>query len=127
MPGAARPVLPDFLRPASFAALPGSLGALIEFAGALGVAGYCMVALAVLARRRDITRARLLVIEGSLWGLNLKTAASLLKTITVHDWNGILAFAAILALRTVLKRVFAWEAGRLDAGHGREDAPALRD
>lgn len=127
MPDAASPVLPDLLRPALLAALPGSLAALIEFAGALGVAGYCAAALAVLARRRDITRARLLVIEGSLWGLSLKTAASLLKTITVHDWNGILVFAAILALRTVLKRAFAWEAGRLDTGHDREGAPALRD
>ena len=96
-----------------------TLAALVEFAGALGVAGHCLAALAVLACRRDIGRARLLVIEGSLWGLGLKTAASLLKTITVHDWEGILAFASILALRTVLKRVFAWEAGRLGVGCNR--------
>ena len=118
-------MLPDLLRPASLAALPASLAALIEFAGALGIAGYCAAALTVLARRRDITRARLLVIEGSLWGLGLNTAASLLKTVTIHDWNGILAFAAILALRTVLKRVFAWEAGRLDAGRNREGAQSI--
>lgn len=50
--------------------------------------------------------AQALMIEGSVCGLGLKTAASLLKALVVHDWNGILAFAAILALRTVLKRLF---------------------
>ncbi|MGI4940402.1 MAG: DUF1622 domain-containing protein [Janthinobacterium lividum] len=47
--------------------------------------------------------------------MGLKTAASLLKTLVVHDWNGILAFAAILALRTVLKRLFTWEQQRIGA------------
>ena len=111
-------MLSDLLHSAPFAAPPGSLAALIEFAGALGIVGYCVAALAVLVRHWAITRARLLVIEGSLWGLGFKTAASLLKTTTVHDWNGIASFAAILALRTVLKWVFAWEASRLEAGRG---------
>ena len=89
--------------------------ALIELAGALGIAGCCAAALVSLARHRQPGRAQALVIEGSLWGLGLKTAASLLKTLTVHDWNGILAFAAILALRTVLKRLFTWEQQRIGA------------
>ena len=86
-----------------------ALAALIEFAGALGIAAYCAAAMLSVAVHRVPRRARLLVIEGSLWGLGLKTAASLLKTLLVHDWDSILAFTAILALRTVLKRLFTWE------------------
>lgn len=90
--------------------------ALIELAGALGIAGWCAAALVSLAVHRSAGRAQALIIEGSLWGLGLKTAASLLKTLLVHDWNGILAFAAILALRTVLKRLFTWEQQRIGEG-----------
>ena len=93
---------------------------LIEFAGALGIAGWCAAAAVSLPLHRSPGRAQALVIEGSLWGLGLKTAASLLKTLVVHDWNGILAFAAILALRTVLKRLFTWEQGRPAAAAGRQ-------
>lgn len=52
---------------------------------------------------------RLLVIEGALQGLGLKTAASLLRTIEVRSWHQIGAFAAILALRTTLGHVMAHE------------------
>lgn len=86
-----------------------ALAALIELAGALGIAGYCAAALLSVLVHRSPRRAQLLVIEGSLWGLGLKTAASLLKTLLVYDWDSILAFTAILALRTVLKRLFTWE------------------
>lgn len=86
--------------------------ALIEAAGALGIVGCCMAAVVSLVLHRSPGRAQALVIEGSLWGLGLKTSASLLKALVVHDWNGILAFAAILALRTVLKRLFTWEQHR---------------
>ena len=85
----------------------------IEFAGALLIVGHCVAALVELARSRDPATARLLVIQGSLWGLSLKTAASLLKTIEIHSWEQIAAFTAILALRTLVKRVMAWEEERL--------------
>lgn len=68
-----------------------------------------MAVVVSLVLHRSPGRAQALVIEGSRWGLSLKTAASLPKTLVVHHWSGILAFAAILALRTVLKRLFAWE------------------
>jgi len=97
------------------APLIASGAALIELAGALGIAGWCAAALASLAVHRSPGRAQALIIEGSLWGLGLKTAASLLKTLLVHDWDGILAFAAILALRTLLKRLFSWERKRIGA------------
>lgn len=86
---------------------------LIEFAGALLIVGHCAAALVELARSRDLGAARLLVIQGSLWGLSLKTAASLLKTTEIHSWEQIAAFTAILALRTLVKRVMTWEEARL--------------
>ena len=97
--------------------------ALIEFAGALLIAGHCTAGLVELARSRDLAAARLLVIQGSLWGLSLKTAASLLKTIEIQSWEQIAAFTAILALRTLVKRAMTWEEAHLrDAaarpGHG---------
>lgn len=82
----------------------------IEFAGALLIAGYCIAGLVELARSRNLVAVRLLVIQGSLWGLSLKTAASLLKTIEIRSWEQIAAFTAVLALRTLIKRVMTWEA-----------------
>ncbi len=87
---------------------------LIEAVGALFIASYALVAGIVLVRSRDITRSRLLVVEGALWGLSIKLAASLLKTIELHDWTQILTFAAILALRTLLRQVFTWEQAQLE-------------
>ena len=93
--------------------LPNLMIAAIELAGSLLIVGYCIGALIELIRTRNPVPVRLLVIEGALWGLSLKTSASLLKTIQIQDWNQIGAFAAILALRTVLRRVMAWEEHRL--------------
>ncbi len=95
----------------------GLLIALIELAGALVIVGYCLAALVRLVRTRDPAAVRLLVIEGALWGLSLKTAAALLKTIEIQGWDQIGAFAAILALRTVVKRVMAWEETHLAQPH----------
>ncbi len=91
----------------------------IEFAGALLIVGHCIAGLVELARSRDLAAARLLVIQGSLWGLSLKTAASLLKTIEIHGWEQIAAFAAIFALRTLVKRVMVWEEAHLRGAAGR--------
>lgn len=72
-------------------------------AGALVIGGHCIEALVELARSQDLGAARLLVIQGSLWGLSLKTAASLLKTMEIHSWEQIAAFTAVLALRTQVR------------------------
>lgn len=88
---------------------PAAWIATIEFVGALLIVGHCVAALVELLRSRNPAIVRLLVIQGSLWGLSLKTAASLLKTIEIHSWDQIAAFTAILALRTLVKRVMAWE------------------
>ena len=105
---------------------------LIELAGALLIVGHRAGALVLLIGTGDPVRVRLLVIEGALWGLNLKTAASLLKTIEVRDWTQIAAFGAILSLPTVLKRVMTWEQNACACGSGHrlsslaEQVPGLR-
>jgi uncharacterized membrane protein len=86
---------------------------LIEFAGALLIVGYILVALVTLIRSGDIVKARLLVADGAVTGLSFKLAGTLLKTIELQTWQQILMFVAIFALRTILKRVFTWERTRL--------------
>jgi len=94
---------------------------LIDLFSALLIVAYVAAALAALvrsgvllragglARDRGIAQARLLVAEGAVLGLSLKVAAALLKTLEIHTWDQILMFAAIFALRTVLKQPFLWE------------------
>jgi uncharacterized membrane protein len=86
---------------------------IIEFIGALLIIGYILAALYALLRGRRIISAQQLVADGALAGLNFKLAGTLLKAIVVHSWQQILMFAAIFALRTILKRLFMWEKGRL--------------
>jgi len=92
--------------------------ALIEFAGALLIVGHCVAGFVEMVRSRDPAAVRLLVIQGSLWGLSLKTAASLLKTIEIQSWEQIGAFTAIFALRTLVKRVMTWEEAHLHGPAG---------
>jgi uncharacterized membrane protein len=98
-----------------FADLFTVIASLIEFVGALLIVGYILAALVVLWRDRQILVARLLVADGVIAGLNFKIAGGLVKTIELHTWQQILMFVAILALRTVLKRLFTWERERLQA------------
>lgn len=90
---------------------------LIEFGGSVVVVVGCLRGLLVLARGRGrhagIVQARLLVADGVIAALGYKTAATLLKTIELQSWSAILMFASILALRTFIKRVLAWEESRL--------------
>lgn len=86
----------------------------IEMIGGLIIAGYALAAIFALLHGSGISRARLLVAEGSLMGLSFKLAATLLKTIIIHTWTEILIFASILALRTVLKWVFQSEQARVE-------------
>lgn len=86
---------------------------IIEFIGALLIVGYILAALYALMRDRRIISAQQIVADGAIAGLNFKLAGTLLKAIVVHSWQQILMFAAIFALRTILKRLFTWEKGRL--------------
>jgi len=85
----------------------------IELTGSLIIVGYVVAALWLVARRQGFARARLTVAQGALYGLAFKVAATLLKTIVLHSLDAIAIFAAVFALRTLIKRVFAWERGRL--------------
>lgn len=96
--------------------------ATIEFIGALIIVGYVAAALVDLARMRGARRAQLRVADGVMWGLSFKLAGTLLKTILLHTWEQVLFFVVIFTLRTVLKRVFAWEAQRLQREHGRRES-----
>jgi uncharacterized membrane protein len=86
---------------------------IIEFVGALLIVIYIIVAIFVLFRSKDITRARLIAADGVITGLSFKLAGTLLKTIELHTWQQILMFVAIFALRTILKMLFTWERHRL--------------
>jgi uncharacterized membrane protein len=86
----------------------------IEMIGAVIIVGYAVAAVLALLRGRGITESRLLVAQGSLMGLSFKLAATLLKTILIQTWGQILFFAAILAIRIVLKRIFTGEEARLE-------------
>lgn len=95
---------------------------LIEVVGSIIILGYVLGALWQLLGR-DVTRARLLIADGVIAGLNFKVAAALLKLAGVLTWNQIGLFVVTLALRTVLKRVFSWERGRLEKDLPKRTSP----
>ena len=90
---------------------------LIEFGGSIIIAVACIRGLAILTAGRGrhfgIVRARLVVADGVVTVLGYKTAATLLKTIELQTWTAIGMFAAVFALRTMIKRVLLWEKTRL--------------
>jgi len=90
---------------------------LIDLVAAMVVAGYVAVAMVKLARGGGVDEARLIVAEGAVLALSFKVAASLLKTLGIHTWNQILMFAAIFAMRTVLKQLFLWERQQVQPKH----------
>jgi uncharacterized membrane protein len=83
--------------------------ALIQMFGALAITGYILAAITSLISRGNIDRARFLVAEGVLLSLGFTVAATLLRTIALQTWNQILVFSVIFSIRTLLKKVFAWE------------------
>jgi uncharacterized membrane protein len=93
------------------------IAALIELAGALIIAAYAVRAGYSLLRGASIEYARLVVANGALAGLNFKVAATLLKTLDLQSWQQISMFAAIFALRFILKRAFQADKRMQAAGH----------
>jgi uncharacterized membrane protein len=81
----------------------------IEFAGALVIVSAIVRAIVSLRRPIDLQRARLIVADGAIAGLSFKVAATLLKTVALQSWQQIAMFAAILALRTVIKTELNWQ------------------
>ncbi len=85
---------------------------LIEAIGSLVIVFYAAAAAWALLRGAGLGRAQGLIAQGALAGLNFKVAATLLKTVELQTWQQIGIFAVTFALRTMLKRLFAWEAQR---------------
>jgi uncharacterized membrane protein len=85
----------------------------IQLLAALVIAVHLAAALVAVVRTGSISRARLTAADGVIAGLGLITAATLLRTIELRSWNQIALFSVVLALRTVLKRLFAWERNRI--------------
>ncbi len=86
---------------------------LIQFVSTIIISGSVVGAIVALVRGPRATalrQARQRVAEGVMLGLSLVVAATLLKTITIHSFAQLGLFAAIIALRTILKRIFTWEA-----------------
>lgn len=93
----------------------GAWAAAADLAGSAVLAGWVAAAAARLVSGRGVTAARLALAEGAVLALSIKTAGALLRTIELHTWGQLGTFAAILALRLTLKKLFAWEARRLRA------------
>ncbi len=96
------------------------LGVIIEAEGNLVLAAFAAAACVSLLRGQEPEKARLLVAEGVVLALSLKTGATLLKTLDLPTWDRIATFAAIVVLRTVLKRVFVAEQITLGTSRRRE-------
>ena len=84
-------------------------GTLIELLAASVVTWHVLRALALIATTRSSDQARLVIAEGVLAALSFSVAGTLRKTIALGSWTEIRMFAFVLALRTLLKRVFQWE------------------
>jgi hypothetical protein len=78
----------------------------IDILSSLVTFGYCCAGFVVFLTQRNRNRARMLVANGALLGMNIKLVGAFLKTMELQTWNQLALFVTILALRTVLKKVF---------------------
>lgn len=85
----------------------------IQLLASIVIVVHLGAALIALGRTGHIPLARLRAADGVIMGLGLLTAATLLKTIELRTWTQIGLFAVVLSLRIALKRLFAWERGRI--------------
>lgn len=87
---------------------------LIELIGSFILIRYVIAAIIELINGyRHLEYAQYLIAEGALIALNFKLAGTLLKTIELKSWQQIFTFSMILLLRTLLKRLFTWEAKQI--------------
>ncbi len=84
-------------------------GTLIELVAAIAISFHALWAVLALVRREGIDRARLLIADGVFAGLGFSVTGTLLTTIALQSWRQMGFFVFVFALRTMLKRVFAWE------------------
>jgi hypothetical protein len=90
-------------------------GTLVDVTGAVVIGYYVAAALFAIVRGNGSDVARLYIAQGVLAALGFSVAGSLLKIIALQTWPQIRLFALVFGLRTLLKRVFAWEERRIVA------------
>ena len=88
-------------------------GSLVDFLAAIVIVYHVLWAMLGVVQRRGSDLARLRIAQGVLAALGFSVAGSLLKIIGLQTWPQIRLFAFVLALRTFLKRVFAWEEAQI--------------
>ena len=86
---------------------------LIQLLAVVVIAAHLATALVAVVWTGSVPLGRLRAADGVIAGLGLLTAATLLKTIELRTWTQIALFAVVLSLRTILKRLFVWERGRI--------------
>ena len=88
-------------------------GTLVDAAAAVVIGNAVITAFLSIMRLQGSDAARLLIAKGVLSALGFSVAGSLLKIIALETWAQIRLFAFVFVLRTLLKRVFAWEENRI--------------
>ena len=84
-------------------------GSVVDVVAASVIAYHVGWAITGVWRRRGSDCARMRIAQGVLLALGFSVAGSLLKIIALQTWAQIRLFTFVFVLRTLLKRVFAWE------------------
>ncbi len=90
-------------------------GTSVDMLAAIVIVYHVYLALLDMGRGRGSDPPRLRIARGVLLALGFSVAGSLLKIIALQTWPQIRLFAFVFLLRTLLKRVFQWEARRIMA------------
>ncbi len=93
----------------NFALWTQAASVLLSLAAALVVADHTGWALVTLLGGRGSDRARAIIADGVLAALAFSMAGTLLAALALDGWRSIGMFCFVFALRTLLKRVFAFE------------------
>jgi hypothetical protein len=82
----------------------------IEFIGAIIIAISCLKAVFSILKGKPLEVTKAYIANGSITALDFKLAATLLKILTLVEWNKIGIFASTYAIRLILKKNFYLEA-----------------
>lgn len=88
-------------------------GTAVDLLAAVVIVYHVLWALLGIVQLGGSDLARIRIAQGVLTALGFSVAGSLLKIIGLQTWPQIRMFAFVFALRTMLKRVFAWEQARI--------------
>lgn len=90
-------------------------GTIVDLLAAIVIVYHVLWALLGIVQLGGSDLARIRIAQGVLTALGFSVAGSLLKIIGLQTWSQIRMFAFVFVLRTMLKRVFAWEQARIAA------------